>query len=101
MPVKVNVRQNTYFDSVSLMSLSTKANQIEGIEQAVVAMGTEMNKGVLRNVGLFTPEVEAKVIESQWFLQPLDKLVENFEVFVNPASAELIDRLIVRPAKSA
>ncbi|MGR4869281.1 acyl-CoA synthetase FdrA [Variovorax sp. LARHSF232] len=59
MPVKVIVRKNTYFDSVSLMSLSTRANQIEGIEQAVVAMGTEMNKGVLRNVGLFTPEVDA------------------------------------------
>ena len=58
MPVKVVIRKNTYFDSVSLMSLSTKANRIEGVEQAVVAMGTEMNKGVLRNVGLFTPEVE-------------------------------------------
>ena len=58
MPVKVVIRKNTYFDSVSLMSLSTKANLIDGIEQAVVAMGTEMNKGVLRNVDLFTPEVD-------------------------------------------
>jgi FdrA protein len=59
MTVKVLIKKNTYFDSVSLMSLSTKANQIEGVEQAVVAMGTEMNKGVLRNVGLLVPEVEA------------------------------------------
>jgi FdrA protein len=58
MPVKVVISANTYFDSVSLMSLSTKANGIQGIDQAVVVMGTEMNKGVLRNVGLFTPEVE-------------------------------------------
>jgi FdrA protein len=58
MPIKVVIKRNTYFDSVSLMSLSTKANRIEGIEQAVVAMGTEMNKGVLRNVGLFTSEVD-------------------------------------------
>jgi FdrA protein len=58
MPIKVVIKKNTYFDSVSLMSLSTKANRIEGVEQAVVAMGTEMNKGVLRNVGLFTPEVD-------------------------------------------
>lgn len=58
MPIKVVIKKNTYFDSVSLMSLSTKANRIEGIEQAVVAMSTEMNKGVLRNVGLFTPEVD-------------------------------------------
>lgn len=59
MAIKVVIKPNTYFDSVSLMSLSTKANQIEGIEQAVIAMGTAMNKGVLRNVGLLTPEVEA------------------------------------------
>jgi FdrA protein len=57
MTVQVLIRKNTYFDSVSLMSLSTKANRIEGVEQAVVAMATEMNKGVLRNVGLFTAEM--------------------------------------------
>jgi FdrA protein len=59
MPVNVVIRKNTYFDSVSLMSLSTQANRIDGIDQAVVAMGTEMNKGVLRSVGLYTPEVDA------------------------------------------
>ena len=34
------VKKNTYVDSVSLMSISTKANQIEGVTQAFVAMGT-------------------------------------------------------------
>ena len=58
MSIKVVIKRNTYFDSVSLMSLSTKANQIEGVEQAIIGMGTEMNKGVIRNVGLMTPEVE-------------------------------------------
>ena len=58
MIVQVVVKANTYIDSVSLMSLSTKANQIEGVEQAIIAMGTEMNKEVIRNVGLMTPEVE-------------------------------------------
>jgi FdrA protein len=58
MAMKVVIKSNTYFDSVSLMALSTKANQIEGVEQAVIAMGTEMNKEVLKNVGLLTPELE-------------------------------------------
>jgi FdrA protein len=43
MTIQVLIKPNTYFDSVSLMSLSTKANQIEGVEQAIIAMGTEMN----------------------------------------------------------
>ncbi|GED32926.1 hypothetical protein P9G84_12150 [Brevibacillus centrosporus] len=58
MSIKVVIKKSTYFDSVSLMSLSTKANQLPGVEQAVIAMGTEMNKEVLRNVGLLIPEIE-------------------------------------------
>ncbi|NGN63302.1 acyl-CoA synthetase FdrA [Streptomyces sp. A7024] len=53
------VKKNTYFDSVSLMAISTKANGLDGVAQAFVAMGTEMNKGVLGNLGLLTPELEA------------------------------------------
>lgn len=58
MSTKVVIKKNTYFDSVSLMSLTTKANKIEGIDQAFIAMGTQMNKEVLHNVGLITPELE-------------------------------------------
>lgn len=61
MPTKIVIKKNTYFDSVSLMSVSTKANKLPGVEQAFVAMATEMNKGVLKNLGLLTPELaEAK-----------------------------------------
>lgn len=49
MSTKVVIKKNTYFDSVSLMSISTKANQLDNVEQAFVAMATEMNKGVLKN----------------------------------------------------
>ncbi|MDX1301425.1 acyl-CoA synthetase FdrA [Photobacterium sp.] len=59
MVVKVIIKKNTYFDSVSLMALSTKINEMENLEQAVVAMATEMNKGVLDNVGLLLPEVKS------------------------------------------
>ena len=58
MPTKIVIKKNTYFDSVSLMSVSTKANKLPGVEQAFVAMATEMNKGVLKNLGLLTPELE-------------------------------------------
>ncbi|MFE3173923.1 acyl-CoA synthetase FdrA [Amycolatopsis sp. NPDC059090] len=57
MTVTAVIKKNTYFDSVSLMSISTKANQADGVDQAFVAMGTEMNKGVLDNLGLLTPEL--------------------------------------------
>lgn len=58
MPTKIVIKKNTYFDSVSLMSVSTKANKLPGVEQAFIAMATEMNKGVLKNLGLLTPELQ-------------------------------------------
>ncbi|MFB7709408.1 acyl-CoA synthetase FdrA [Streptomyces sp. NPDC056105] len=59
MSITAVVKKNTYFDSVSLMSISTRANQLPGVEQAFVAMGTEMNKGVLSNLGLLTADLGA------------------------------------------
>jgi FdrA protein len=85
MTVQVVIKPNTYFDSVSLMSLSTKANQVEGVEQAIIAMGTEMNKGVIRNVGLMTPEVEeAKTSDLMIVVKAsTDELCENAFVSIN------------------
>ncbi len=59
MSIRVVLKRGTYVDSVSLMSLSTRANRIDGVDQAVVAMGTPMNKEVVRNVGLWSADVDA------------------------------------------
>ena len=56
---KTLVKENSYHDSVTLMSLSSKVLSMDGILEAVVAMGTDMNKELLRNVGLATDESEA------------------------------------------
>ncbi|MEH7074501.1 acyl-CoA synthetase FdrA [Neobacillus drentensis] len=58
MPIKVVFKKNTYIDSVSLMTLSNRASDIEGVEQAMIAMGTDMNKEVIKNIGLNSPEIE-------------------------------------------
>lgn len=56
---KVVIEGNAYHDSVTLMSLSSKMNGLEGVEQAVVSMGTQMNKDLLENIGLLTDEAQA------------------------------------------
>lgn len=58
MAIQTIIKKNTYFDSVSLMAISTKANHIPGVRQVNISMGTEKNKEILRNVGLYTPQVE-------------------------------------------
>lgn len=54
----VEIRKNTYLDSVSLMSMSTRANSVEGVDQAFIAMATPMNKEVLANVGISDPALD-------------------------------------------
>lgn len=58
MSIKALIKRNTYLDSITLMSISNDANQIEGVKQAMIGMGTEMNKEVIRDVGLITAEIE-------------------------------------------
>lgn len=58
MTSKVLIESNAYYDSVTLMSLSSKINRMDGVEQAVVSMATEMNKELLENIGLLTDEAK-------------------------------------------
>ncbi|SUX70627.1 Uncharacterised protein [Citrobacter freundii] len=39
MSIRIVVKKNTYFDSVSLMSISTRANKLDGVEQGVRGYG--------------------------------------------------------------
>ncbi len=52
MIVRTIVKQNRYADSVFLMSLASRAGQLEGIEQASALMGTPENRRLLTEAGL-------------------------------------------------
>lgn len=51
------VRENSYFDSVTLMTLSNKLKKIDGVSDAVVSMATDMNKDLLAGIGMSNDEV--------------------------------------------
>lgn len=59
MPKSIIVRHNAYFDSVTLMTCGSTLKKIEGVVEAVVAMGTELNKEILRSVGLSNEDTES------------------------------------------
>ncbi|MBV7363123.1 acyl-CoA synthetase FdrA [Actinomycetaceae bacterium TAE3-ERU4] len=58
MKIKAIVKPNAYADSMVLMALSTKVNELPMVEKAMVGMGTNLNKQVISEVGLSTPEIE-------------------------------------------
>ncbi len=54
--VQVLVKKNSYHDSVTLMALSGKVTALSQVQEAVVAMATDMNKELLQSVGMLTAE---------------------------------------------
>lgn len=59
MPRSVLVRQDSYHDSVLLMRLSQALAGLSGVEDAVVAMGTPHNRGLLAAQGYAGPQLDA------------------------------------------
>lgn len=59
LTVKCIVKTSEYHDSVSLMAVAQELANLPGVLDAAVVMGTEANKGILRQSGLLTPEAEA------------------------------------------
>ncbi len=54
----VKILENSYFDSVSLMSLAARIKKETGSKEVVVLMATDMNKDLIRRVGLGTEETD-------------------------------------------
>lgn len=47
----VEVRQGAYHDSVTLLQVSRDVTALDGVDEAVVAMGTELNLSILADLG--------------------------------------------------
>ena len=52
----IEVRGGAYADSVSLMQVSRRVSDVDGVDAALVAMATELNLEVLQGMGFATPD---------------------------------------------
>ena len=55
---RVLVEKDSYYDSVFLMLINREVGQIEGVTDAVVSMGTDVNVTLLKETGLADKEIE-------------------------------------------
>lgn len=58
MIVYNQIKENSYYDSVTLMVISSKISSLEGVKNAAVMMGTDHNKDLMKNSGLLLAENE-------------------------------------------
>ena len=56
--VNLHIKPNTYYDSVTLMLISRELKQLPAVKEALVGMGTQLNKEIACNIGLASPDLE-------------------------------------------
>ena len=74
--VSLQIKPNTYYDSITLMIISKELKKVPGVKEALVGMGTDLNLDIAKVTGLSSPELEA--ITPNDFFVALD--CENEEV---------------------
>ena len=88
MIIKGIAKKGSYYDSVTLMIVSKKLNEIEGVIDSSVVMGTNENKAILNSAGLLIPEFKE--------LNDTDLLISikaNNETFADNAISKVSDIL--------
>lgn len=97
MKIKTKVLKGEYIDSVTLMLLTTRANEIEGVKQALIGMGSDMNHEVLQNLNIATAESKAASSNDLMIVvavedeKILDKVFEQVEQILEQRNANQQD----------
>ncbi|MDO5563704.1 MAG: acyl-CoA synthetase FdrA [Eubacteriales bacterium] len=77
--VKLDIKKGAYYDSVSLMIISKDVKKVPGVKEALVGMGTDLNKEISHNIGLNSNELDT-VTANDFFVVAS---VENEEIWQN------------------
>lgn len=86
--VKYEIRKNTYYDSVTLMIISKEIKKIAGVHEALVGMGTDLNKELAENLGISHDDIRA-ITPNDFFVSVL----ADDNVQIEAISAE-VERLL-------
>ncbi|MBN1201292.1 MAG: acyl-CoA synthetase FdrA [Anaerolineae bacterium] len=95
MNLRYTIKVSQYVDSVSLMNVARDVRALPGVEDAALVMGTDANKGLLKQVGPLSPEAQAAA--------PTDLIimVKGDEDALDQALAAAEKLLTKRPAAAA
>lgn len=66
--VRLEIRKNAYYDSVTLMLISKELKKLDGVKEALVGMGTDLNMEIAHNIGVATPEFDKEVSANDFFV---------------------------------
>lgn len=70
--IKHEIRKNAYYDSVTLMLISKDIKAMDGVEEALVGMGTDLNKELAANLNLMNSELESLTANDFFIVVKID-----------------------------
>ena len=92
---KLEVRKNAYYDSVTLMTISKEVKKLDGVREALVGMGTDLNRDLVVSTGLKTDEFDA-VTSNDFFIAAECDSDAVFEAVVNK-----VDELLTKKSEKS
>lgn len=93
--VKFEIRKNSYYDSVTLMLISKEIKKIDGVQEALVGMGTDLNKELAENLAITNDEIK-ELTPNDFFVSVL----ADDNVQIETISGE-VDRLLSQKKQSS
>jgi succinyl-CoA synthetase alpha subunit len=80
MTLQTSIKRNAYYDSVTLMLLTRELQKLEGVEDLLVGMGTDLNLGLAKGLGLATDELDSLTVNDLFIAAKIDDSLVSMQV---------------------
>jgi succinyl-CoA synthetase alpha subunit len=94
MKLCVEIRKNTYYDSVALMLITKEIKKMQGVNEVIVGMATDLNKELCANLNLSNDEIKM-LTPNDFFIaanseeeNALEKIVKKVDELLNSKKDE-------------
>lgn len=89
MTLQTRIKKNAYYDSVTLMLLSHELQKLEGVEDVLVGMATDLNLSLARDLGLATSELDSLSANDLFIAAKLDEALVSMQAVEDAFNAYL------------
>ncbi len=93
--VKYHIKKNTYYDSVTLMLISKEVKKMEGVHEALVGMGTDLNKELATHLGISSEEIECSGVNDFFVSLLCEENIDINDIMDN------VNKLLTQKKKSS
>lgn len=87
--IKAIVKENAYNDSVTLMLISREVQKLDGVEDVLVGMGTELNLDLVKTMDMFVPELKKVTANDLFIAARYDETKVTMDDIVAAFNAEM------------